>query len=181
MLYPLFLFIAAIEMLWEARVASRNSANLLRNGAVEIAPWILPVMVLLFALLFVGSFAEYLLLPKDLSLWWFGSFVFLFCLAKALKYWAVSSLGPYWTMKVLVIPGSQVITKGPYKWIRHPNYVAVLLEIVAIALAGKCWITFGVVFASFLVVLYYRIQFEEKALATHTDYNQRMMAKGRFL
>lgn len=168
-------------MMWEALVASRNSANLLRNGAVEIAPWILPFMVLLFVLLFVGSFVEYLLVPKNLSLWWFGSFVVLFCLAKGLKYWAVSALGSYWTMKVLVIPGSQVVTKGPYKWIRHPNYVAVLLEIAAIALAGKSFIAFVVIFASFLVVLYYRIQCEEKALAIHTDYHQKMMAKGRFL
>jgi methyltransferase len=181
MFYPIFLLIGAIEMLWESRIASRNSRALMEKGAIDVAPGILPVMVTLYALLFVGSFVEYFLFPKEVPVWWFLLFLALYVCAKALKYWAVSALGPYWTMKVLIIPGSKVVTSGPYRWIRHPNYDAVLLEIAAIALAGKSWITFTLIFASFSFVLYHRIRSEERALAEHTNYSHEMMSKGRLL
>ena len=181
MLYPIFLLIGAVEMLWESRIASRNSRALIEKGAINIAPGILPVMIFLYALLFIGSLVEYFLIPKEVPLWWFLLFVALYLCAKALKYWAVSTLGSYWTMKVLILPGSKVVTSGPYRWIRHPNYDAVLLEIAAIALAGKSWITFALVFASFSFVLYHRIRCEERALAEHTDYSHEMMTKGRLL
>jgi methyltransferase len=179
--YPIFLILNAIEMIWEARISARNSAALIKKGAIEIEPRLLPIMVGLYVLLFAGSYLEYLLIPKNISLWWFGTFVLVYFIAKALKYWAVSSLGDFWTMKVLIVPGSTVVTSGPYRYIRHPNYIAVLLEITATALAGKSYITFMIVFGLFLVVLYYRIRCEEKGLAIHTDYQQSMMVKGRFL
>jgi methyltransferase len=181
MIYPIFLLINAIEMIWETVISTRNSRALIQRGAVEVSPKILPFMVALYVLLFAGSLLEYFYFPKNLSYWWFGGFVMLYLAAKGLKYWAVSSLGPFWTMKVLVVPGSHAVTTGPYRYIRHPNYVAVLLEIAATALAGKSYVTFLVVFTSFLVVLHYRIQTEERALEHHTDYQERMMMKRRFL
>ena len=181
MFYPIFLLIGAIEILWESRIASGNSRGLVEKGAIDVAPGILPVMIFLYVLLYIGSFVEYLLIPKEIPVWWSVLFVGLYLCAKGLKYWAVSTLGPYWTMKVLIIPGSEVVTSGPYRWIRHPNYDAVLLEIAATALAGKSWITFVLVFASFSVVLYHRIRCEERALAEHTNYSHEMMRKGRLL
>jgi methyltransferase len=181
MYYPIFLILNALEMVWEARIASRNSNALLQRGAVEYASWILPVMFLLYIALYIGSFAEYLLIPKQLPEKWFFFFVSLYIGAKGLKYWAVSSLGSYWTMKVLIVPGSSVVTSGPYRWVRHPNYIAVLLEIAATALAGKSYITLSLVFLSFSFVLYNRIKREEEGLAALTDYSHKMMSKGRFL
>jgi methyltransferase len=164
--YPIFVILNALEMVWEARIASRNSNALLQRGAVEYGSWILPGMILLYITLYIGSFAEYLLIPKQLPEKWFFFFVSLYIGAKGLKYWAVSSLGPYWTMKVLIVPGSSVVTSGPYRWIRHPNYIAVLLEIAATALAGKSYITLAE---------------GDVGLAALTDYSQKMMGKGRFL
>lgn len=104
-----------------------------------------------------------------------------FVVAKILKFWAIRSLGKYWTMKVLILPGSHVVTQGPYRYIKHPNYMAVLLEIAAIALAGKSIITFLIIFSLFSWILYYRVVSEEQALLQHTDYSQSMISKRRFI
>ena len=181
MLYPLFLLLAAIEMLAELRISIRNSTRLSKKGAIEIDPWILPLMAFLYVLMFVGSLLEYLLIPKAISLVWALLFGGLFLLAKSLKFWAVAALGPFWTMKLLVLPGSSVVTAGPYRWIRHPNYSAVLLEIAGITLLGKSYLTFCVVFLSFSIILYHRIRSEEDALRKHTDYADQLVSKGRFL
>ncbi len=154
---------------------------LLERGAIEIGPRILPVMTMLYVLLFAGSFVEYMLDPKHLDAAWILTFTFLFLSAKALKIWAIASLGPYWTMRVLVLPESKVVTNGPYRWIRHPNYIAVTMEIAAIALFGKSYWTLTIVLLSFLVVLVLRVRLEEEALLRYTDYSGRMSEKKRFV
>lgn len=181
MLYPIFLLIALIEMLGEIRISAGNSARLLQEGAVDVAPAILPIMAVIFVLMYTGSFLEYFLMSRDVSMWWFTIFLGVFLSAKGLKFWAVSALGRYWTMKVLIVPESKVITTGPYRWIRHPNYVAVLMEIAGTTLTGKNFITFAFVFVSFAIVLYCRIRVEEKALLKNTNYSEEMISRRRFL
>lgn len=168
-------------MLVEVRISARNSSRLLQKGAKEIAPQILPLMTVLYILMFLGSFLEYLFAARAISFLWTIGFGGLFLLAKALKFWAVSTLGPHWTMKVLILPENEVITTGPYRWIRHPNYLAVLMEIAGTVLLGKCYITFVTVFLSFLLVLFYRIRAEEDALLRYTNYGSQMAFKSRFL
>jgi methyltransferase len=174
MLYLAFLLLNAIEMLYEVRVSQRNSAALVAEGAVEIAPRILPVMTALYLLMFAGSFVEYWLFARPISMIWAVSFFSLFCAAKLLKFWSVRTLGKFWTMKVLVVPGSNAVTGGPYRWMRHPNYAAVLMEIAATTLLGKCIITCAIVLLSFVATLVFRIRSEEAALIRYTDYNNAM-------
>ena len=181
MFYLYFLALTAAEMLWEVRVSSRNSAALLRRGAVEVAPALLPIMTVMYIAMYIGSGWEYHYFSRQISLTWAMSFVLLFLAAKLLKLWAVSSLGNYWTMKVLIVPGSSVVVKGPYRWMKHPNYVAVLLEIAAIPLVARCYLTFAAVCIGFPAVLFFRIRAEEKALLHYTDYASQMRSKGRFL
>jgi methyltransferase len=181
MLYPIFLALNALEMLGEAAISARNSRSLLQKGAIEIARPILPIMASLYALMYFGSLAEFFYFHRTLSLTWVLFFSALFVIAKALKFWAVSSLGNFWTMRVLILPNVNVVTKGPYRWIRHPNYIAVLLEIAATTLLGKCFITFVVVILLFSVTLVFRIKYEEAALIQHTDYADRMASRGRFV
>ena len=181
MFYTYFLAITALEILLETWISARNSRALLQRGAVEIGPMLLPVMALLYATMYFGSLAEYLWISKPVSIPWILVFALLFCLAKFLKFWAIASLGPYWTMRVLIMPESAVVTNGPYRWIRHPNYVAVLMEIAAITLIGKSFFTFIVVIVLFSVTLVFRIQQEETALKKYTDYSGRMGIRRRFL
>lgn len=179
--YFVFLGMNAAEMIGESRVAARNSAELVKKGAVEVAPRILSLMILLYIVMYIGCFFESLAAGRTVPLWWAISFLALFLLAKLLKWWAVSSLGGFWTMKVLILPGAGVVRSGPYRYIRHPNYVAVLLEIAATALTGKCFYTFGFVFLAFVAVLFFRIHAEETALIQYTDYSQKMTELRRFI
>lgn len=181
MLYEAFLVVNAIEMIWESRISARNSAALAARGAKEIAPRILAIMIFLYILMYVGSFLEYTLMNRQIPGWWFGLFLFLFAAAKLLKSWAVRSLGVFWTMKVLVVPGAAAVQTGPYRFIRHPNYIAVLLEIAATTLLGKAFLTAAVVLALFSAVLYFRIRSEEAALAQYTDYAGKTASIGRFI
>lgn len=180
MLYVAFLIFNAIEMFWESRISAQNSVALLARGAKEIAPRILPVMASIYLVMYVGSFFEFVLAQRALPRWWLGLFMSLFVLAKLLKFWAVRSLGPFWTMRVLVVPGTSVVKTGPYRYIRHPNYIAVLLELAATPLLGKAFYTAGIVLASFSVALYFRIRAEETALSQLTDY-EKAAAAGRFI
>ena len=181
MLYPIFLLIAALEMLGEAYISLRNSNRLLALGAVEVEPQILPVMIFLYVLMYPACLVEFLFLPRSIPQWWMILFASIFLLAKALKFWAVSALGHYWTMRVLILPESKTVSRGPYRWIKHPNYVAVLMEITATCLLGKSFLTFFVIAGSFAVVLRWRIRSEEKALRRYTDYSVNMNTKHRFI
>ena len=179
-LFPAFLLLSLVELIFEVRLSRRNSAELVKQGAIQIAPATLPIMTALYVLMYVGAFAEFFYGKREIPWIWFTGFVALYLAAKALKFWAVSSLGPYWTMKVLVVPGSKTVTAGPYRWIRHPNYAAVLMEIAGTTLPGKALWTCVLVLALFCGVLYYRIRSEENALAGHTDYSKSMARKRRF-
>ena len=181
LLFPAFLLVSIVELIFEVRLSRRNSAALVRQGALNVAPRTLPIMTALYVLMYAGTWLEYLYLRMPVSLSWFAGAGAVYIAAKLLKFWAVRSLGPYWTMKVLVLPGSKTVTTGPYRWIRHPNYVAVLMEIAGTTLAGRAFWTCMTVLALFCVVLYYRIRVEEDTLAGHTDYANSMTMKRRFL
>jgi methyltransferase len=87
-----------------------------------------------------------------------------FVLAKVLKYWAIASLGPRWTFRVLVPAGAPLVVSGPYAFVRHPNYVAVIGEFVALAMIVGAWVTGPVVALLFAELIRRRIRVEERAL-----------------
>lgn len=92
----------------------------------------------------------------------------LFAAAQALRWWCVSTLGPRWNTRVIVVPGLPLVTGGPYRWLRHPNYVAVVAEGVALPLIHTAWATatlFTLLNAALLTV---RIRCENRALAAST-------------
>lgn len=180
-MYPTFLIIAALEMGVELWISLRNSHFLRKQGARDIAPWILPFMSLIYVMFFIGSYLENLYREPALQMWWVALFLGLYVAAKILKFWAISALGKFWTMRVLVIPGAPVVDSGPYRWMKHPNYVSVMMELSAIPLLGKCTFTFAASFVLFSILLYFRIQEEERALKEMTDYSDRMEQKNRFL
>jgi methyltransferase len=166
MLYPLFLLLNALEMLAELRISMRNSQALSSQGAIEIEPRILQMMTLLYVLMYPACFLEYWFVSRSVQLIWLSVFI----AAKLLKLWAFSSLGRFWTMRVLIVPQSKTVKTGPYRWLRHPNYVAVLMEISATCLLGKCFFTFLVITGLFAALLVWRIRTEEAALRRYTDY-----------
>jgi len=154
----------------ETGISMRNSSRLIRQGAIEVSPIIFRLMALLYIWMYVGSFWEWFVFRRPLSSTWISGFGLLFVAAKLLKFLAVRALGVYWTMRVLIIPGTKVVATGPYKWMRHPNYAAVLMEIAATTLIGKSFLTFAAVFSLFCIVLIFRIRGEETALRKFTNF-----------
>jgi methyltransferase len=86
--------------------------------------------------------------------------------AQALRYWAIGTLGDRWNSRVIVLPEAPPVTSGPYRWLRHPNYVAVVVEIACLPLVGGLWITALTFSVANALMLRVRIRTEEKALGS---------------
>ncbi|HEX7086696.1 MAG TPA: isoprenylcysteine carboxylmethyltransferase family protein [Vicinamibacterales bacterium] len=150
-------------MLVELQLSVFNERALRRAGAVEPSGDVYPVMRVAYPAAFVLMGIEALRhdgLRSDLLL--LG--VLLFGLAKALKFWAIAQLGRLWSFRVLVLPGQPLVATGPYRHVRHPNYIAVLGEIVSVALALQAPVAGAIACAGFAWLLRRRIVVEERAL-----------------
>ena len=88
----------------------------------------------------------------------------IFILAKALKWWAILSLGVFWTFRVIVVPGATLVARGPYRWLRHPNYVGVMGELAGVALMTGAWLSGVAGIATFGALVIMRIAVEDRAL-----------------
>jgi len=175
------LALLAAERLVELRISRRNAAWALSHGGIEMGETHFRVMKLLHGAFLVACAAEVLLLDRPFlpALGW--PMLALALGAQALRYWAIASLGPHWNVRVIVVPGAPAVTTGPYRWLRHPNYLAVALEGVAVPLVHTAWWTalgFSLANAALLAV---RIRCEERALAQHCDYGARLGGLQRFL
>jgi methyltransferase len=151
-------------MLAEAVVAGRHDRALRRLGAVEPAGDVYAAMQIAYPASFIVILAEGCWRGAPLD----GIAVVGLCVlavAKALKYWAIATLGTRWTFRVLVPPGSSRIAAGPYRWLSHPNYLAVAGEISGAALAMHAFVSGPVALAGFIFLMRRRIRIEESALA----------------
>ena len=150
-------------MLAELMVSTRNERLLRARGAVEPPDPVYPTMRWAYPAVFVAMAAEGALsgpVPRSVVV----AGISLFAVAKVIKIWAISTLGERWTYKVLVLPGAPLIAEGPYRFVRHPNYVGVIGELVGMALIVGARVTgpLGLVFFSWLLVR--RIRAEDQAL-----------------
>jgi len=180
-LYIALVSAAVLLAIGERLRARGNEIRLLRDGAQELAPGVFRLMAPVYARAFPAAVAEHLLGGRRPAAWFAVSMVVLFAAAKGLKLWAVRHLGDRWTMRVIVPRSVRVATGGPYRFIRHPNYVAVIAEGLALPLAGGAWLTavgFGVLFGA---ILRRRIVTEEAALLARPEYAAAMAGKRRFL
>lgn len=170
----LFLFIFAfviIQRLVELSVAKRNEKWIKNQGAYEAGSSHYPVMIALHAGFFVSLLIEVLAADRPVSPVWVPLLI-LFVLTQIARIWCLSSLGRYWNTKILILPGAQVVRRGPYKYIKHPNYVIVTIEILLLPLLFQAYVT-AVVF-TFLnaAMLSVRIPAEERALKRSTNYSE---------
>ncbi|HXG56212.1 MAG TPA: isoprenylcysteine carboxylmethyltransferase family protein [Vicinamibacterales bacterium] len=152
-----------VPMIFEARLSARHDAVLRERGAVEPAGDVFRAMQLCYPGAFLAMMAEGFL--RDQHPDQAGAVgLLVFASAKALKYWAMATLRERWTFRVLVPPGSARVVGGPYRVIRHPNYVAVLGELAGVALMAHAWIAGPAGTALFAALLWLRIRVEERAL-----------------
>ncbi|WP_066174102.1 isoprenylcysteine carboxyl methyltransferase family protein [Bacillus marinisedimentorum] len=160
-------------------IARRNEAWMKSKGAREHGRQHYKYIVLVHVLFFFMFFVEGGLIQRSISdLWplWLALFVF----AQAMRVWALFSLGKFWNTKIIVLPGADVVAKGPYKYIRHPNYVVVALEFLSAPLLFDAYLTAALFTLLNIIVLSIRIPAEEKALREATDYSNIFEGKSRF-
>jgi methyltransferase len=150
-------------MLVELRISRGNERLLVARGALAPADPVYPAMRWAYPGLFVAMAIEGVIsAPHDRALVIAG--IVVFAAAKALKAWAIASLGTRWTYRVFVVPGERLVRSGPYRWFRHPNYLGVIAELLGFALlAGARW-SGPVAVLCFGELLRRRIRAEEQAL-----------------
>ena len=164
MLIALAALVVYGSMIAEALVAARNDRALRAAGAVEPRGDVYRVMQIAYPACFAAILGEGALrhvIPD-------GAFVAgagIFAAAKLLKYWAIASLGPRWTFRVLVPPGSVRTRRGPYRWVAHPNYIGVAGELGGAAIAMHAIVAGPIAVAGFSILMARRVMVEEKALA----------------
>lgn len=157
------LVVVALTMLAEQRVSRRHEQDLRARGAVEPSDDVYRAMQVAYPLGFLGMVAEGAALRSD-DLVLSGVGIAIFVGAKLLKYWAIVSLGRRWTFRVLVPPGDRLVAAGPYRWLRHPNYVAVIGELLGVAWLLRSWIVGPIVIVGFWWLMARRIAVENRAL-----------------
>jgi len=163
--YALLIAAVALQRLWELAISRRNQRALLARGGREVGASHYPWMVALHTAFLVSCLAEVWLLDRPFRLPLALGALAVLAAALALRLWTLSSLGERWTTRVVVLPGEPLVTDGPYRWLRHPNYLVVVLELAAIPLVHGAWLTAAVFGLANLALLRLRTGVEEAALA----------------
>lgn len=156
--------LVAVQRLQELRLARRHARRLLARGGVEAGGGHYPWMVALHAAFLASCVAEVWLVGRPFVPALAAAALLVLAAASALRYWAIRTLGERWTTRVIVLPGAAPVASGPYRFLRHPNYLAVALEIAALPLVHTAWATAAVFSALDGVLLAHRIRTEEEAL-----------------
>jgi methyltransferase len=156
--------LVATQRLLELVLSRRNERRIRARGAVERGRGHYPLMVALHTLWIASTLVEGILRGPEVPALWPVPLA-LFLLAQALRFWAVFSLGESWNTRILVVPGVKLVRRGPYKYLDHPNYVVVVVEILAFPLIFGAWVTALVFTALNAALLYVRIREEDRALA----------------
>jgi methyltransferase len=152
--------LVALQRLAELFHARRNTARLLREGGVEIGAAHYPLIV---ALHLAWLIAIYVAADKSAPPVW--SWIIVFLLLQAARVWVLATLGRYWTTRIISMPGAPLVTRGPYRFLRHPNYAIVFGEIAVLPLAFReVWIAL-VFLLSNAALLWWRMRIENSALS----------------
>jgi methyltransferase len=159
-----------VPMALESRRSRANERRLRAEGAREPEGDVYPAMQVAYPACFLAMVLEAWLRGRTFT-GVFAAGAAVFAAAKALKYWAIASLGPRWTFRVLVPPGSALVASGPYRHLRHPNYLGVAGEMLGIALMSQAPTAGTAATLGFAALLVARIRVEERALAADSARN----------
>jgi methyltransferase len=180
---PLWAYLALLGMVAgergaELAVSSRNARRALARGGVETGKRLYQVMVAFHAIFLPALALGAIAYPAPPGPWaWLA--VAGVVAAQALRWWAVTSLGERWSTRVIVVSGSRPVTGGPYRFLRHPNYLAVVLEMACLPLAWGMWRLALLFTLGNAAILYFRIRDEERALGE--AWERAFAGKGRFV
>ncbi len=164
--FTILIVLVALERVAELVVSQRNLKWSAEQGGVEYGRSHYPFMVVLHIGLLVGALVEVWVWPTEMIAWLSWLMFALVLASQALRWWCISTLGKRWNTRIVIVPGLPRVTGGPYRWLSHPNYVAVIIEGFALPMVGFAWVTAIVFTVLNIPLLAVRIREENAALAT---------------
>ncbi|MDT8862455.1 isoprenylcysteine carboxyl methyltransferase family protein [Alkalihalobacillus sp. MEB130] len=176
----LFIMLIIVQRVVEVIIANRNARWIKSQGGYEVGNEHYKYIVAMHALFFISLLIEVTMIERNFVLWSVVP-LFVFFLAQIGRVWALSSLGRFWNTRIMVLPGAKVIAKGPYRYLRHPNYAIVITELACLPLIFQAYwtaIVFTIVNAYILSI---RINMEEQALEQATNYQEVFKKRKRFV
>ncbi|MGE5221337.1 MAG: isoprenylcysteine carboxyl methyltransferase family protein [Omnitrophica WOR_2 bacterium] len=180
-IFALFVVTLALQRLLELRLSRRNEKRILSQGGQEYFPGQLRGMKFLHAAWLAGMLAEVFALRRPFIPILAGMAALIFGAGQALRYAAIRSLGWRWTVRVMAVPGDAPVEHGIYRYIRHPNYLGVALEIAAAPLLHGAYWTSAVFSILNALILSQRIHTEEQVLNTLNGYETIFRGRKRFI
>ena len=179
--YLALLGIVAVLRLYELRISRRHQQEMIARGASKVEEPRFRWMVVLHTGVLIGAAAEVVFLKRPFIPIFAAVCFLLFLAANAVRWWVIRTLGEHWNVQVMNSTGLGVITSGPFRYVRHPNYAAVFTEMLVLPLIHTAWITAIVGSAAHILVLSQRLTTEEKVLFSDAHYRDAMSGKPRFL
>jgi methyltransferase len=179
--YLALLAVVGVGRLVELRISRRNQRHLQRQGCRKIFEPRFKWLVCLHGGVLVSAATEVLLLHRPLIPALAVTMGALFVLANIIRWWVILTLAGHWNVEVMASSHIGVVTSGPYRWVRHPNYTAVVVELLSLPMIHTAWITALAGTAAYLEILRHRLRLEEDALMADPAYRMAMETKPRFL
>ncbi len=171
----------AAQRVWELGKSARNEAQLRAAGGREHAPEQMPWMRAVHTLWLIGTIAEIWLAQREANPIVSVAAAVALVIGQTLRIVAIRTLGWRWTVKIMTLPEAPAVEGGIFRWIRHPNYLGVVLEIAALPLIGGAYVTAIAASIANALLLRARIRAEEQALRIDSDYDARLGGRPRWL
>jgi methyltransferase len=175
------LLAVALLRLVELRISKQHQREMAARGAAKVNETKFRWMVLLHTIVLIGAALEVVFLRRPFLPWLAASMFAVFLAANAVRWWVIRSLGQHWNVQVVDSTRLGVVTSGPFRYVRHPNYAAVFSEMLALPLIHTAWITAVAGAIAHIAVLAQRLSTEERVLFANPDYRAAMTGKPRFL
>jgi methyltransferase len=179
--YLFLLAAVAAGRIVELRLSRANQRKLIQAGGTRVAEPHFNAMVLLHTAVLAGAAAEVILARRPLIPALAISMGALFLLSNALRWWVIHTMREHWNVQVMNSVPLGIVATGPYRWVRHPNYVAVYIELISLPLIYTAWITTLGAAIGNAWVLHQRLAVEDRVLLADPAYRAAMGAKPRFL
>jgi methyltransferase len=167
--------------IFELRVSQRHQQQMIARGAIKVTEPRFAWIVFVHTAVLIGAALEVVLLHRPFIPILSALMLFIFLSANAVRFWVVRTMGKHWNVQVMNSMGLGVVTSGPFRFVRHPNYAAVFLEMLSLPLVHTAWITALLGSVANAVTISQRIALEENVLFANPDYRAAMAGKPRFL
>lgn len=175
------LLVVALMRIVELCISRRHQAEMIARGAAKVDEPRFRWMVLLHTAVLIGSAVEVVFLHRPFIPALAAIMFAIFLAANIVRWWVIRTLGEHWNVQVMDSTPLGVVTSGPFRFVRHPNYAAVFAEMLALPLIHTAWITAIVGTLAHAIVLAQRLSTEERVLLANPDYRASMADKPRFL